>query len=74
VDECVSFRIKVVTAFLKLMTENVGFKHYVIMTGAVLSRLAQGSTTVSVKHLRAVMRVSEKHFPTGQDDKFIRRF
>jgi hypothetical protein len=78
VNECVAFRIRAVTPFLKLIRkgfrENVGFKRHTLMTGAVLSRLAQGSATVSLEHLRAVTRVSERHFPSGQNDEFIRRF
>jgi hypothetical protein len=52
--------------------ENVGFKKAVYVSGAILSRAAQGMPSISVEHLKAITKVME--FTQPGDAQYIDRF
>jgi hypothetical protein len=56
--------------------ENIGFKRHPLLTGVLLSRLAQGNPQISVEALRSRTKivVKEGHFPLSVEDPFVTRF
>jgi hypothetical protein len=80
IGECAALRLKSIRQYIHLirkgLRENLGFKRHPLLTGALLSRLAQGNPQISVKHLKSRTRVvtKEGHFPLGGDDPYVRRF
>ena len=58
IGECIQFRIQALMPALRAMrrgfVENVGFERNKLMTGPVLSRLAQGQADLPVARLRAI--------------------
>jgi hypothetical protein len=80
IGECAALRLNSVLPYLRLMKrgfrENIGFKRHPLLTGALLSRLAQGNPQISVEALKSRTRivVKEGHFPLGAEDPFVARF
>jgi hypothetical protein len=75
VNECIKFRVMAITPVLKLMRkafrENIGFKRHRLLSGALLSRMAQGSSMVTAGHLKSLTVYSDYDGPSNQ---YIVRF
>ncbi|OHS97350.1 hypothetical protein TRFO_36445 [Tritrichomonas foetus] len=74
--ECLSYRIQSIKPMLKQMrkgfTDSIGFKKHSMLKGPLLSRLAQGSGTITIEQLMAITRTSG--FEDGKRNPFIMRF
>jgi hypothetical protein len=74
-DECIQFRIMSVRPFLsiirKAFRENIGFKKHPLLTGALLSRMAQGSSVITAMQLKSITVYADYD---GPSDQYITRF
>ena len=74
--EIISYRINSIMPMLRMIrkgfVDNVGFERHPILTGNLLSRLAQGSGTITIEQLMAITRVF--HFDNGMRNIYITRF
>jgi ubiquitin-protein ligase E3 A len=74
--ECVQFRLASVKPILKLIRTafriNVGFKRAPLLTGALLSRMAQGLSLITVEHLKSITVYSKA--AVGEQHPLMRRF
>lgn len=75
INECIQFRISSIKAPLKKIRRgfqlNVGFKKHPLLTGALLSRMAQGSSVIATEHLKAITVVTDFE---GINDPHVVRF
>ncbi|EAY09223.1 hypothetical protein TVAG_309120 [Trichomonas vaginalis G3] len=76
IKECVDYRLNSILPLLREMKaafrRNTGFKHNALLTGALLSRMAQGSGDISVQHLKQITHVSD--FEDGIKNEYVKRF
>jgi hypothetical protein len=76
-SECVQYRLVRLKPILKLIRTgfrtNVGFKRSTLLTGALLSRMAQGLSLITVENLRSIT-VYAKAVNGGQEHPLMRRF
>lgn len=76
IKEAVDFRLGSLIPILReiraAFRRNTGFKHNALMTGALLSRMAQGSGDISVLHLKQITHVSD--FEDGIRNQYVQRF
>lgn len=75
VNEIIAYRIASLKPMLKMMRaafrENVGFDTHPLLTGKLLSRMAQGSSVIATEHLKAITVVTDYD---GVNDPFVLRF
>lgn len=76
IKECIDFRLFSITQCMRSIRTgfraNTGFKHNSLMTGALLSRMAQGSGDISVHHLKQITQVAD--FEEGIKNEYVQRF
>jgi hypothetical protein len=77
IAECIRFRMNTIKPPLKAMRagfrSNTGFKRWPLLTGALLSRTAQGMSVITVDHLHSIT-VYAKPFENGANHPLIKRF
>ena len=75
IQEVIAFRINSIKPMMKIMrknfNDNIGFSKHPLLTGKLLSRIAQGSSIISTEHLRAITVVSDYE---GIRDPYVQRF
>lgn len=75
IHEVIQCRIDAIKPMMKMMrngfSQNVGFKKHPLMTGKLLSRIAQGSSFISTEHLKSITVVADYD---GMKDVFVQRF
>ncbi|OHT14900.1 hypothetical protein TRFO_14695 [Tritrichomonas foetus] len=75
VNEVIAYRISTLKPMLKVIRnafrENVGFKTHPLLTGKLLSRMAQGSPVIATEHLKAITVITDYD---GVNDPTITRF
>lgn len=75
VNEIINYRIASLKPMLKVMRaafrENVGFDTHPLLTGKLLSRMAQGSSVIATEHLKAITVVTDYD---GVNDPYVLRF
>ncbi|KAH0786804.1 putative E3 ubiquitin-protein ligase HERC1 [Histomonas meleagridis] len=74
IEEMISFRISSFTPMLKRMrkafNKNVGFKSHPLLTPSLLSRMAQGTSIVTTKHLSSITVITD--YNDFQDPVIVR--
>ena len=77
IQEAIQFRINTLITPLQQIRNafeaNVSFTRPVVLTGALLSRMAQGTSIISVEHLKAIA-VYSRDFEGGPKNEYIQRF
>lgn len=75
VNEIINYRIASLKPMLKVMRaafrENIGFDTHPLLTGKLLSRMAQGSSVIATEHLKAITVVTDYD---GVNDPYVLRF
>lgn len=75
VREVIQCRIDMIKPMMKMirngLSENVGFKKHPLLTGKLLSRMAQGSSLIATEHLKSITVVSDYD---GMNDPYVQRF
>lgn len=77
ITEAIQFRIRSIYLPLKEMRKafqiNVNFKKHNMLTGSLLSRMAQGSSVISSEHLKSITIYSVE-LPGGANNEYVKRF
>ncbi|KAH0791984.1 hypothetical protein GPJ56_004168 [Histomonas meleagridis] len=75
IQESIQYRIQTLKPTLKLIRNafrtNIGFKSHPLLNGNLLSRMAQGSSIITIEHLKSITIVSDYD---GINDPYIVRF
>ncbi|OHT09134.1 hypothetical protein TRFO_22148 [Tritrichomonas foetus] len=77
ITEAIQFRIRSIMSPLKEMRRafqtNVAFKKHKMLTGTLLSRMAQGSSVISTEHLKSIT-VYSVELPGGSKNPYVERY
>lgn len=77
VTEAIQYRIRSIFMPLKEMRKafqtNVNFKKHNLLTGSLLSRMAQGSSVISTEHLKSIT-VYSTELPGGSNNPYVVRY
>ena len=77
ITEAIQYRIRSILMPLKEMRKafqaNVSFKKHKLLTGTLLSRMAQGSSIISTEHLKSIT-VYSTEFPGGSQNPYVARY
>ncbi|OHT10160.1 hypothetical protein TRFO_20619 [Tritrichomonas foetus] len=75
VQEVINYRIETILPMMKQMrkafNQNIGFGKHPLLSGKLLSRMAQGSSVIATEHLKAITVVADYD---GLNDPFVQRF